>query len=172
MINIAASIASGIFEANGAKKSAKQIKNKEWITPDNLPVAPLFTLITVLIVAPAPARPPNKPATAFPRPWPKSSLFESCFVFVIESATKDVNKESIAPRTARVIAKGIIAWKSLIEIIPSSKCGKPKGISPMVFMSKCNIIDTIVPIISAISEDGQYLVIFLGVKNIINNEKA
>ena len=171
MIKIAESIASGICEANGAKKSTTQIKNSEWTMPDNLPVAPQLTFITVLIVAPAPASPPNIPATALPKPCPKSSLFESCLVFVIESATSEVSNESIEPSIARVIPNGIIAWKSLIEIKPSSKWGNPKGISPIVFTSNCINIATKVPAINARSEEGQYFVIFFGVKNIIASAK-
>ena len=87
-------------------------------------------------------------------------------MFVIESTTKQVNKESIEPNIASVIASGKIVWKSWNEINPSSKWGNPKGISPIVFTSKWNAIDVTVPITSAKSEAGQYFAISFGVKNI------
>ena len=41
---------------------------------------PDFTFITVLIVAPAPGRPENNPAIAFPIPCPINSRSELCLV--------------------------------------------------------------------------------------------
>ena len=62
----------------------------------------MFT--TVLMVAPAPGIPPNKAAILFPIPCPINSLFGLCLVLVMLSATTLVNRESIAPRRAKVNA--------------------------------------------------------------------
>ena len=61
---------------------------------------PDLMLITVRIVAPAPGRPDSNPDAVFAMPCPISSLLESWFVWVMLSATSDVNNESIAPSRA------------------------------------------------------------------------
>ena len=60
------------------------------------------------MVAPAPAIPPNIETNALPIPCPTNSLFELCFVLVIESATSEVKRVSMVPNNARVTAKVII----------------------------------------------------------------
>ena len=56
------------------------------------------------MVAPAPGNPPNSAAMPFPMPCPTSSLLGLCWVLVKLSATTEVSKESIAPKSARVNA--------------------------------------------------------------------
>ena len=77
---------------------------------------PDFTFITVRIVAPAPGNPENSPAMAFPIPCPINSLSELCFVCEILSATKDVSKESMAPRTASTSPALKIIGKYLLKL--------------------------------------------------------
>ena len=166
-IKIPARTTKGIFEAIGAKNTIIIIKNNEWITPDNLVLPPLFIFTTVLIVAPQETTPPNNDATIFPIPCPINSLLELCLVFVKESATKEVKRESIDPKTAIVNAIGIMIFTSENFIIGKTKEGKPLGISPITLILKPNITVKAVPKINAINGAGTSFAIFLGIKNTI-----
>ena len=103
-MSIPESTAKGIFSTIELAPTTVAIKKSECITPESCVVPPFFMFTTVLIVAPAPGIPPMSPATAFPIPCPISSLFGLCFVLLIESATKDVKRESIVPSIASVTA--------------------------------------------------------------------
>ena len=116
---------------------AKRMKsnNKPAIIPERRRVfPPALILTTVRMVAPAPGIPPNKAPKLFPIPCPTNSLLGSCTVFVILSATTEVNKESIAPRSARVMAVKIY-WVivSIPKVAKRPHCGmgKPVGIAAM-----------------------------------------
>ena len=61
-------------------------------------------MTTVLIVAPAPGRPPKIAPIELPIPCPMSSLLGRCLVLVKLSATTDVSNESIAPKSESVSA--------------------------------------------------------------------
>ena len=74
------------------------------VIPDNLVFPPALMLTTVLMVAPAPGIPPKSALILFPIPCPINSLLGLCFVFVMLSATTEVSRESIAPRSAKVNA--------------------------------------------------------------------
>ena len=66
-------------------------------------------------------------------------------VLVNESATNDVNNESIEPNTAIVNPIGIMTFMSVSFIAGIANAGNPLGISPIVFTSNPNIIATDVP---------------------------
>ena len=123
--------------------------------------------VTVLIVAPEPARPPKSETIILPIPWPISSLFELCLVFVSESATIEVKSESIAPRTANVSASGItiLSWEKLI--IGKENAGNDAGMFPIVATFIFSEIERKVPQISAIKGAGILESIAFGVKNTI-----
>ena len=95
-----------------------------------------------------------------------------CLVLVKESATNDVNSESIEPNTAIVKPIGIMTFMSVSFIAGRANAGKLLGISPIVFTSNPNIIATDVPIIKARSAGGITFAIFFGVKNTINKAKS
>ena len=132
VIKMPASTAAGIFEAIGP--TARRIKRSKSpaIIPDSLVLPPEFIFTTVLIVAPAPGIPPKRAPIEFPIPWPISSLFGSWIVLVILSATIEVKSESIAPKSARVIAVKIyFTTNEILRTINTLYCisGSPEGIA-------------------------------------------
>ena len=88
---------------------------------------------------------------------------------VKESATSEVNRESIEPRIPRVSARGRIICISDNDIIPSCTVGSPLGIFPIVVTLKLFITLKSVTNINAINDEGIIFEIFLGVRNIIHN---
>ena len=92
-----------------------------------------------------------------------------CFVFVIESATRDVKSESIQPKIAKENAAGRIAFNSLKPIIPILIEGNALGISPIVATSNFIITLKTVQTTNAIKLEGTFSLIFFGVKNTIAN---
>ena len=167
-IRIPASNAVGICSAKGPAPTKTINNTTEWTIPEMGVDPPDLTFITVLMVAPAPGKPENRPATAFPIPWPISSLSELCFVWEILSATRDVSKESIAPSTARTNPALKIIGKYWLKL-GKFKDGTPLGISPILSIApspKINI-DIGVTINKANRGEGTHWLIFLGVRNTI-----
>ena len=138
-----------------------------WIIPLSCVRPPDFTLTTVRIVAPAPARPQNRPAMALPIPWPINSWLELCLVLVILSATTDVSSVSILPRPASVRPGTREALMTTIQSIPSSctfvkkGMGSPAGMLPMVSAESRPVkSETTVTTTRATSVAGTFLVTF------------
>ena len=103
-INNPAKTERGMYAASLLKPNKTANKNKPCMVPESLVLPPLFILITVPLVAPAPGIPHKIPAIALPIPCPINSLLLLCFVLVILSAITDVSNESIEPKTAKTIA--------------------------------------------------------------------
>ena len=120
----------GIWDAKGPAATNTINKTIECVIPEIGVLPPDLTFITVLIVAPAPGNPLKNPPTAFPIPWPINSLFESCLVWVILSATNEVNRESIAPRTASCYPP--VSINVLLLQFGILNCKPPFGMSPIL----------------------------------------
>jgi hypothetical protein len=112
-------------------------------------------LITVRIVAPAPGKPPISPAAMLPMPWPISSRSDLCRVRVIESATSDVNRLSIEPRSASTSAAWTIFGRSAIGKTGITRSGNPVGTSPMTGALGSNSTLISVPRVRAASGGGR-----------------
>ena len=124
--------AAGIFDAIELKIRIINNKTILEIIPEILVTPPELMFTTVLIVAPAPGKPPKTEEIAFPIPWPINSLFGLCLVFVKLSATTLVNRESIVPNSDKVKAVkkyGNNSTKLISVKIPHCGIGKPPGIS-------------------------------------------
>ena len=80
LIRIPAKRAVGICSANGPAPTKTINRTTECTIPEIGVEPPDYTFITVLIVAPAPGKPENSPAIAFPIPWPINSRSELCLV--------------------------------------------------------------------------------------------
>mmetsp|Transcript_91362 Transcript_91362/g.242673 ORF Transcript_91362/g.242673 Transcript_91362/m.242673 type:complete len:202 (+) Transcript_91362:543-1148(+) len=106
LMRMAARHDSGTYLASGPRPRTTANNTTECVAPEIGVRPPVRTFTTVRIVAPAPAWPPKRPATALPRPWPTSSRSLSWKDDVMESATSDVSSESTAPRTANISASG------------------------------------------------------------------
>ena len=116
VIRMPARTPAGILEAMVPSTRIMLKRNTPAIMPDSRVLPPELILTTVLIVAPAPGRPPKNAATVFPIPWPINSWLGLCCVLVMLSATREVRRESIAPSIANVKAdkiKGDMILKSM-----------------------------------------------------------
>ena len=93
--------------------------------PANGELPPWRILVAVRAIAPVDAIPPNKGANTLASPCPNNSVFDSCFVPLIPSATTADNKDSIAPSIAMVKA-GPIKVNILSKLrIGIENSGKP-----------------------------------------------
>jgi len=117
-----------------------------------LPPARMFT--TVPTVAPAPGRPPTRPAAMLPKPWPMSSWLGLCRVRVIESAISDVSRLSTAPSRASVMAGCTAPAKTPNDSTGCWSSGRPEGTSPMTGASPRNSTPMSVPTARAASVAG------------------
>ena len=127
---IAASAASGMWAASGARNSRMAISVSACTMPASGLVAPLRMLVAVRAIAPVAAKPPNSGATMFARPWPTSSWFESCRVPAMPSATTADSSDSIAPSIAIVKAGPISMITCDIVSAGHTSGGRPVGMPP------------------------------------------
>merc|ERR1719333_1410291 len=106
--------------ASGPSAATTKSNTAEWVAPEIGVRPPVFTLTTVRMVAPAPAAPPTSPAMAFPMPWPNSSRLLSWKDEGMESDTRDVSSESMAPRSASARLVTIIDGSMLTSLVSDS----------------------------------------------------
>ena len=99
--NIPASTACGICSASAPRPKTINNRTSACKAPEIGVRPPARTLTTVRMVAPAPGKPPNKPLTTLPMPWPNNSRSDLWCVRVMLSAINEVNKESMEPRNAK-----------------------------------------------------------------------
>ena len=92
-----------------------------WMIPATGVRPPFLMFVAVRAIAPVAGIPPKRGLAMFAIPWAISSVFESCFVPIIPSATTADSRDSIAARTAIEIAVG----KSvvIVLILRAGSCG-------------------------------------------------
>ena len=129
---IPASAAWGIFSASGPRPITRARSTRACNAPEIGVRPPARTLTTVRIVAPAPGSPPISAEIMLPIPWPISSRFELWRVRVIESATSDVSRLSMEPRSANVIAPPTTPARRSNETWGMERAGSPVGTSPII----------------------------------------
>mmetsp|Transcript_82316 Transcript_82316/g.233158 ORF Transcript_82316/g.233158 Transcript_82316/m.233158 type:complete len:441 (-) Transcript_82316:200-1522(-) len=124
----------GMCLARGPSPSTAARSTTECVAPEIGVRPPVLTFTTVRMVAPAPACPPKRPATAFPMPWPTSSRSLSWKEEVMESATSEVSKESMAPSTASMRAVKNMSPSKAEHDCNDGSCsiGSPRGMAPRV----------------------------------------
>ena len=156
-IKMPASTAWGIGSVIHPMPRTNASRMAERKTPETGVRPPARILTTVPMVAPAPGRPPISPAAKLPMPWPTNSRLGLWVVRVRASATSEVSRLSIEPRSARMNAGS----KKLMMMPGAStghwSWGRPAGTAPMTGAEPNQMSASSVPAIRAARGAGRYL---------------
>ena len=126
-----------MYCAKGIRKRRISNKTTAWIIPATGVLPPLLMFVIVRAMAPVAGIPPNNGVIRLAVPWAISSVFESCLSPVTPSATVADNNDSIAPKTAMVIATGnksLMASQLSAGMVASGNSDLIVKRSPMVSM--------------------------------------
>ena len=101
--------------------------------------------MAVRAIAPVAGIPPNRGLAILAIPWAMSSVFESCLVPIIPSATTALKRDSMAASTAIEIAVG-----NRVVIVFMLRAGRV-GFGSVLGITKCCVPSAKLPIVSVLS---------------------
>ena len=151
-------VARGMNLARGAAASRMTSRVSACTMPATGVRAPHLMLVAVRAMAEVAAMPPNRGETMLARPWAISSWLESWRSSVMPSATTAHSSDSMAARSAMVVAGRIRCW--ILAQLRSGhwKVGRPWGMPPnllpMVSTGRWNRITARVPSSRATMDPG------------------